>query len=614
LGAILRHPSTFHDAKVSERRKDLRDMNRLAIINDGKYQYARSDDHWLKLVMQLVSEWRAGEIVDLRPGAHREIEGLTMARFQDTPLVEPQGGAMAKSHYWPYVPVDNSGRNAGDEVIELAPLDVINLYEDTDLTGEVRVINPMSVPTSRPLRSSEQPNKVVTSEKIALTKYPLRSRPVLTKMIFGELNASSLRMENRVLFEHGPYDATAELLGLAKHCFRTDHAEIVKKYTPITYNMHATIEWLRQRTGVTELDAELDKMMTEPLEMHDLNRVNVHQKLESLLKSKPIKQFREQIVRIIVWQAKAIAAIFSPIFLQAKARLKELLRPEILYCDGYRPDEIAAHVRGLKIGNEKVGYLSDDGDKQDKRTTWRALEVEMMLYKNYLKVDDNVISLWRRCHWYWHYKGQFLRGVCHAMRQTGQATTAIGNVIINLLVHWRMWKNLGNDFIQAYILGDDNITISKRSIDADSHKKFCKSHFNMIQEAEFNWNQGVFLQMLVGVSNKGHLTMTPNYVRLKNRFEFTNGVSANPIEAINARRQSYCMMLGDIPEVNEINADEGWDLPLYKYYETMDAIKLASLHHGITEEWARSDFTTLIGYLKKPQVTVYGWTHFTCRF
>lgn len=40
-----------------------------------------------------------------------------------------------------------------------------------------------------------------------------------------------------------------------------------------------------------------------------------------------------------------MAAIYSPIFLEAKTRFKELLRYGILYTDGLRPDELSAYLQ-----------------------------------------------------------------------------------------------------------------------------------------------------------------------------------------------------------------------------------------------------------------------------
>lgn len=76
-----------------------------------------------------------------------------------------------------------------------------------------------------------------------------------------------------------------------------------------------------------------------------MSDVKVHVKLEILLKETPIQNIRAQEGRIIVYQAAFMAALFSPIFLEAKSRLKELLAAHILYTDGLRPDELSAFLQ-----------------------------------------------------------------------------------------------------------------------------------------------------------------------------------------------------------------------------------------------------------------------------
>lgn len=101
------------------------------------------------------------------------------------------------------------------------------------------------------------------------------------------------------------------------------------------------------------------------IETKPINDVKVHVKLESLLKdeTKIIKNWKQQEARIIVWQRYAVSAIFSPIFMKAKARLKELLDENTVYTDGYRPDELSARLRLI---NNAKGFYENDLTKQDR--------------------------------------------------------------------------------------------------------------------------------------------------------------------------------------------------------------------------------------------------------
>lgn len=63
-------------------------------------------------------------------------------------------------------------------------------------------------------------------------------------------------------------------------------------------------------------------------------------KLESILKEEPEFFIKDVKSRAIVWQAKGICAIFSPIFLQVKERLKRILRKQVKYVDGMTPKQV----------------------------------------------------------------------------------------------------------------------------------------------------------------------------------------------------------------------------------------------------------------------------------
>jgi hypothetical protein len=544
----------------------------------------------------------------------RNIEGLHFAKFKDIPLIGHSGTSLLQAQpYLPYIPVisDDLGGELNN-ITEITPLDVLELYnygDNIDLLDVVRVIAPTSKPTKGPLWSFEQPSHIKTISKLKLAEYPLRSRPVLTKLVFADLNAVTNRMEGRVNYIKVPTDTAYETINLAKFCYRSDWREVAAKWDYLTYDDAATREWLSHRSGIPQIDKELNILEAEGLMQHSLNKLNVHTKLESLLKSKPILQFREQQVRIIVWQEKAVAAIFSPIFIAAKKRLKELLRPEIIYSDGYTPAELSQRLSHIK--SEGLMYLEDDGNKQDARTPHAVLDVEFSCYVNHLKVSSDVVGLWAECHHLWRYKGKFLRGTCDAMRQTGQATTAIGNTYTNLIVHWRMIREIGNGLKLMLILGDDNLTLTSSFINVQAHKKRCKEKFNMIQEATLNSNFGSFLQTIVSSNLNGSCQLSPDYVRLNNRWEWTNGVSNNPVETIEARGKSYLSMIGKTKEAEQINHTCQWNLDLQEYYNPTATIAAMMHKYGMSREAAIEQYYQLIAKVGKRDYAEQKFTMFT---
>lgn len=65
----------------------------------------------------------------------------------------------------------------------------------------------------------------------------------------------------------------------------------------------------------------------------------------------------------------------------------------------------------------------------------------------------------------WKLKGTFTRCIGHMQRLSGQATTAIGNVIVNLIVHCQWIKRVHKDLVCMMVLGDDNLSLFKRKPD-----------------------------------------------------------------------------------------------------------------------------------------------------
>jgi hypothetical protein len=614
-GGVICRSHKPHFEKLSNRRKEMALLNEVGVRMEDVVYDCANDIEVEHKALEIAKKILNNEIIDVSRVRDHNIESFFDVTFKDAVNYSAEDKNWTAGLYMPHMPSETLVENRDDVFDEIIPIQIIDFHEDNDLFDNARVIMPSSAPQvqSYPLRSFETANKLHTSNKISLTKYPIISRPVLTKHVFGELNAASLRMENLQWFEKGVFDVNKELQGIYENCFRDDAKSIISNYTPITYNTRWTREWLAHRPGYTEIDKELEKMEAEGLTMHDLNKVNVHQKLESLTKqTKPINRFIEQIVRIIVWQAKTIAAIFAPIFLEAKRRLKELLKQNIIYADGLRPDELSEYLK--QIPDDDYYYIEDDGDKQDKRTTWRVLNVEMGIYKNFLKVDENVVSLWTKCHWLWKYKGQYLRGMSDGMRQTGQATTAIGNVLTNLTVHWRMWRDLGKDHVTSLVLGDDNIIIAKRPVDVQSHLSFSKKHFNMVQVVEQSKCGGKFLRMVIS-GNGDHLQCGPDYVRLRNRFEYTNGQPHewDLNEVLEARAKSYLMMFGKNKETVEINLNKKWDLPLKYYHDESTTIAATAALYGCTRDAVLTDRARLLNYIKDPTPYRHQWEHWTYR-
>nr|WPH57532.1 polyprotein [Rhizoctonia solani endornavirus 11] len=609
LGSVInRRTAREMGLPIEEYRLNLNEVNRIGLIAEGNYNMISTYDEFKRKCLALVEDALMGDIPALR--ANMELADLAMMTFRDIEYDGSFGEFDSRDLYIPYIPpiIDDTHDENIQPELEDTPLDVINLYEDNDLTELVRVMAPGSEPYRKPVRSTEQALRIVQTMKHTLKKYPIRSRAVLTKMVYGELNATILRMENKEVIKRIDCNPEYEADLMAETFFNLHEV----KYGTINYNTAATLEWIREHDGSAELERELREILDDGFLEVPLNKVNVHQKLEALLKGFPTKaigQMREQQVRIIVWQSKAMAAIFSPVFIEAKKRLKKILKQEVLYADGLRPDELNNYLRNIEDDN--LYYVEDDGNKQDKRTEHQMLLTEMIIYKKYLKVADHIVDLWYQAHNSWSYKGSWVRGISDAMRQTGQATTAIGNVIVNLVVHTRLVRSLGKDFVCMLVLGDDNLIINRAWVNAKEHERDCALRWNMVQECETLPSHGTFLQMIVGPDGNGRLQASPDFIRLRNRFEVTNGVSQDPENTLEARVLSYALMMGKTARGEKIVRDLGYDTKIGSYFNHVAAINNCAVRHGVNADLVRNEINDLYTMMENRQLMVKTWTHFT---
>lgn len=77
-------------------------------------------------------------------------------------------------------------------------------------------------------------------------------------------------------------------------------------------------------------------------------------------------------------------------------------------------------------------FIENDYSKFDRQTDMDVIDVEMKIYEN-LGMDKQAVKLYRKMHEKWYYWGDDIQGLGFGKRLTGQASTSIGNVIVNML-------------------------------------------------------------------------------------------------------------------------------------------------------------------------------------
>lgn len=102
----------------------------------------------------------------------------------------------------------------------------------------------------------------------------------------------------------------------------------------------------------------------------------------------------------------------------------------------------------------------------------------MEMYKMF-GVHEDILNWWKSVHEIWKFRAGMTRGQMKAMRLTGQATTAIGNVFTNNQVHAQFYYNNLQLLKYAAKLGDDNISFFSENVNAHNLVKDLREKFNM---------------------------------------------------------------------------------------------------------------------------------------
>nr|UIA10507.1 polyprotein [Alphaendornavirus sp.] len=508
-------------------------------------------------------------------------------------------------YFIPYIPADRvqTHTTEGYASIEDEPnTDVINMFTNRDLSDWLVRESPTS---NLVIKSHEQPGQLKEMSKTTLVRYPVMSRPVITKAAFQTYNAVSTRLGSVTTYRKVKLQPAMEMKKIAQAYFHDNWQHTVNKFNenPITYNAEAITQWLREHPGTEKIQKEVDEILAEGFLTNPLNKLNVHNKLESLLKEVPITKIQEQKVRIIVWQRKGYAAIFSPVFIEAKKRLKTLLRKDVIYADGYTPQELSARLRTV-TGSTR--FFESDMAKQDRQTDQDTLDVEFEVYKN-LGVHPRLLSVWRSVHRNWRFKNAHMSGNLDGMRMTGQATTAIGNVIVNMAVHADLVINNKEKIQLILLLGDDNLMLCSTFLDLQKFRKDTKERYNMEVKPDSNSTHGTFIQLIAYHTPEGTCELAPDWIRLARRFEVTNGVSEATDENLEARCMSYCMMLGDLPEVQQLVQAKGWPIWTESWYNSAAASQAMAIKHDMAIHQVNGMLKHLIEMMASPTLHTQTW-------
>jgi len=514
--------------------------------------------------------------------------------------------------YIAYEPIMGQQAEGVAGVYSITPIEKYFMYHE-DTVQYVNKGKPTNYLPGKPFQTTEVPGQIIQSTKTTLEPYPARAYPVLSRIIYAEQHSVANVLGSATTYRKNKLNLQSELRRFiqAYGCSNVD--QLISKWRQelLVWNEDDVQDWLTQRTGIEKIDQEIAMIEREGLNLHPLNRLNVHVKLESLIKNTTINSFKNQQARIIVWQQKGITALFSPTFVKAKLRLKEFLDKHIIYADGYDPEELSARTRAMGP-LQNIQFIEDDLTKQDRQTDGQMLELESLIYKNILGIHPIVVDLWMTAHKFWRFKGTYIKGTLNNMRQTGQASTALGNVIVNLLVHTKLRLQLGKKIKLMMVLGDDNLIITeKHDVNVQTERSYIRSTWNMESKMVIQSTGGIFLRQIYHQNSQGQVDGGPDIIRLRGRYSVTNNDKEATEEAIRARNLSYLMMLGYNNFTEDIKNKLHYELETQEYYEWYSLLEATKNLYGMTEHQVLAHWNELRTMMLEKKTYKYTFSYFT---
>ncbi|UYL94274.1 MAG: putative polyprotein [Hallsjon virus] len=514
--------------------------------------------------------------------------------------------AKVRRHYMPFIEVSEGLLMLGDSDYspELANIDVVNMFEDRDLTDWIVLYGPSQ---KEVLQSSEVAGPVLKSAKTFLTAYPIYARPVLNQVAYTLANAITGRLMSKQVVRTEDLHVKAEVKDFVETYFPEEAASHLKMFQNrlVTFDSEKIRNWLKDRPDEVKVDAEMEQILAEGFGTNPLNQVKVHTKVESLLKSSPIGLMKESQARLIAWQAKGICAMYSAAFKELKQRLKNMLTDNVVYSDGLTPVQLAARVRLVSATNTQ--FFENDLAKQDRQTDSQMLDCEFGVYSA-LGCDPNLLKSWRTVHDHWKFRGEGVQGQLNEMRLTGQATTALGNVIVNLFVHKRLFKENKNRIKLMLVLGDDNLILSEGKLQVKWLRDYIEGHWNMQSKPNNFENHGTFCCM-VAYNTETNCGLGPDWVRLKRRYEVTNGVHEATAELIKARGMSYLQMLGAMEDTIRILDAQSPGSKLHQWYHTDQLVTALEAKYNMGTEEVFDNLKALLNMIEHPTPVTREWIY-----
>jgi len=238
-------------------------------------------------------------------------------------------------------------------------------------------------------------------------------------------------------------------------------------------------EWMAKATpaSLKAVQLELQEMSQSLGEMTVSDYiVMLKSDVKPTMSDKPLRQRTE--AQTIVYHKKALSSLYSSIFRVVRDRFLSLLLPEVHVNLIKNTKDIGDFIRAVHPYGEVLTYLENDFSKYDKSQDAFIFRLEQYVFEQ-LGMNRELLEKWMQGHvdCTLHSFTTGLSVHLRYQRKSGDATTAFGNVLLNILSCSYAYPF--SKVVWAVFMGDDSIIAVRKMGECEAAVLVLAEVFNL---------------------------------------------------------------------------------------------------------------------------------------
>lgn len=228
------------------------------------------------------------------------------------------------------------------------------------------------------------------------------------------------------------------------------------------------------------------------------------------LSDKPVRSRIEP--QVIVYHEKAMSSMYSSIFRVLVNRFLSLLKPEVHVNLKKDTRDIASFIRANHPFGDKLQYLENDFSKYDKSQGEFAFQLEEYVFGQ-LGMNRAMLDKWVKGHEDCTIRSFVTGMLLHVrfQRKSGDATTAFGNVILNVLSVSFAYGII--NFAWAVFMGDDSLVACRKVGYTEDSVAILAEIFNLSAKMYITDAPYCFSNFVVLDEENQHVELVPDPIK-----------------------------------------------------------------------------------------------------